>query len=48
MGRQINVKLYESALTTDNLVQEAGTWCWHAHITAKDVKKYIYSYQAGD
>ena len=42
IGRSINVELEEQNLTTDDEVQEPGTWCWHAHITAKDVKKCIF------
>ncbi len=42
IGRSINVELEERNLTTDEEVQEPGTWCWHAHVTAKDVKKCIF------
>ncbi|CAN0147329.1 unnamed protein product [Pylaiella littoralis] len=44
LGRQLNVKLTEQMLTTDELRQETGTWSWHVHITAKDVKKYLYTH----
>ena len=37
LGKNINVTLDEGRLTTDNLVQEPGTWCWHAHRTNGDV-----------
>lgn len=43
MGKNINVELKESSLNTDELIQEPGTWCWHAHITQKDVKKYMHA-----
>ena len=36
IGRSINVELEERNLTTDDDIQEPGTWCWHAHITAKE------------
>lgn len=42
LGLSVNVELKEENLTTDELVQEPGTWCWHAHITQKDVKKYMH------
>lgn len=45
MGRRINVKLKEENLTTDNLVQDAGTWCWHVHVTGKDANRYLYTLQ---
>ncbi|CAM9876945.1 unnamed protein product [Pylaiella littoralis] len=45
IGRNINVELEEAKLTTDELVLEPGTWCWHAHITQKDVKKYMHALQ---
>ena len=34
IGRSINVELEERNLATDDEVEEPGTWCWHAHITA--------------
>lgn len=32
IGRSINVELKEENLTTDELEQEPGTWCWHVHM----------------
>ena len=42
IGKNINVALLEGNLTTDNLVEEPGTWCWHAHVTQKSVTKYMF------
>lgn len=41
--KQTNVELDEKKRTTDELIQ-AGTCCWHAHVTRKDVKNYAYIY----
>lgn len=39
-----NVHLPEDRLTT-TVSGEAGTWCWHANMTAKSVKKLLPSLQ---
>lgn len=43
IGKQINVELDEDAISIDNQVQDPGTWCWHAHVTQKSVKKYMHA-----
>lgn len=38
IGSSINVELEERKLTTDQEMQEPGTWCWHAHATNDNEK----------
>ena len=42
VGGSISVELEERNLTTDEEVQDPGTWCWHAHAPSQDVKKCIF------
>lgn len=42
IGKNINVALLPEKLTTDELVIQPGTWCWHLHVTQKSVKKYMF------
>ena len=41
LGKRYNVHLYEDKLKTFS--EEAGTWCWHVHVTAKSSKKFIHA-----
>ena len=38
LGVQVNVRLDPERLTTDNMEQTEGTWCWHVHTRTGNCK----------